>query len=80
MKNYHNAVRFCIIQITRFMRGTALFTSKITMITMFDVSGNEGLLANMTVCDIVKSSLFIRSEWVHRYNISQVRIHYFGYS
>ena len=53
------------------MRGTAILASKMIMITMFDVSKNEGFLANMTVCGIVKSSLFIKSEWVYRYNVSQ---------
>ena len=39
------------------MRDTAILVSKMTMITTFDVSGSEGLLANMTVCRIVKFSL-----------------------
>ena len=63
---------------TLHVRHRDTFRWQMAMNTLFDVSVSEGLLANMTVCGIVKSSLFIRSEWVYRYNISQIRIHHFS--
>ena len=45
MENYSDVVRFCIIQITLFMRGTATLSGNMAMIAVLDASGSEGLLA-----------------------------------
>ena len=72
MKNCWVTVRFRIIQILRtfharhfkclalFMRGNGMLAGKVTMIAVFDVTGSEGTLTNMTFDGIIKSSPFTR--------------------